>query len=158
MIDQSGLRLNVGIILANQQNQLFWGRRAGALEIWQFPQGGIQQPETPEQAMYRELREELGLRPEDIKILGVTRNWLSYYLPKHLRRTHTKPFCIGQKQKWFMLRLLSDEAAIHFDATDYPEFSDWRWVDYWYPVQQVITFKKSVYKRALEELESFIKE
>lgn len=152
MIDQTGLRLNVGIILVNTKNQLFWGKRTGHFDVWQFPQGGIQPPETPEQAMYRELNEEIGLTPEDIQILGATRGWLSYYLPKRLRRVGKKPFCIGQKQKWFMLRLLGQDSAIRFDLTSSPEFSHWCWVDYWYPVEQVITFKKAVYRQALKEL------
>ncbi len=151
MIDRKGLRPNVGIILINSEKRVFWGRRVGNLNIWQFPQGGIIQPETPEQAMYRELNEEVGLLPEHVQVLGISKYWLSYYLPAHLRRYSHKPFCIGQKQKWFLLKLLANDITISFDQTPSPEFCSWRWVDYWYPLNHVIAFKKQVYKKALEE-------
>jgi putative (di)nucleoside polyphosphate hydrolase len=156
MVDKNGFRLNVGIVLSNPQKQLFWGRRSGKKDAWQFPQGGIQRSETPEQAMYRELYEETGLSQTDVQLLGQTQHWFCYYLPKYLRRPHEKPLCIGQKQKWFLLQLLADEQRICFDHTDTPEFTDWRWVDYWYPLEQVIQFKKEVYKNALKELEPFL--
>lgn len=153
MIDRSGFRLNVGIILANAEGRLFWGRRIGQAHAWQFPQGGIQEHETLEEAMYRELAEELGLLPEDVKVIAVTKHWLYYRLPKHFRRHHKKPVCIGQKQKWFLLQLLGDQQRIRFDTTDAPEFDEWQWVDYWRPVEQVISFKRQVYKKALLEFE-----
>lgn len=155
MIDRSGFRLNVGIILANSEGRLFWGRRIGQAHAWQFPQGGIQEYETLQEAMYRELAEELGLLPEDVKVVAVTRHWLYYRLPKHMRRHHAKPLCIGQKQKWFLLQLLGDEQRIRFDTTGSPEFDEWRWVDYWQPLEQVIAFKRQVYKKALREFESW---
>lgn len=151
MVDKHGFRLNVGIILSNPSGHVFWGRRVGQHDAWQFPQGGIHHNETPQQAMYRELYEEIGLEPPHVKLLAESKNWLSYHLPKHLLRPQQKPFCIGQKQKWFLLRLVGDETAICFDRTQKPEFSSWCWVDYWHPVEQVIPFKKQVYKNALEE-------
>ena len=151
MIDNKGYRLNVGIILMNGDGNVFWGRRAGK-KGWQFPQGGLDNYETVEEAMYRELGEELGLTVNDVKVLGVTRPWLYYQLPYNFRRHHQKPLCIGQKQKWYLLRLLSDDASIHFDQTSVPEFDQWQWVDYWSPVDKVITFKRDVYKQALGEL------
>lgn len=156
MIDQHGFRLNVGIILINEEDRVFWGRRIGQIDAWQFPQGGIQNYETLQEAMYRELTEELGLVKEDVEILGMTKQWLYYRLPKHLRRHYSKPLCVGQKQKWFLLRLLGEESRIRFDATDSPEFDKWHWVDYWYPIEQVITFKRQVYKKALEEFEPLL--
>lgn len=156
MVDSNGFRLNVGIILANDSGELFWGRRPGKKDAWQFPQGGIQHNETPEKAMYRELYEEVGLKRDDVKILAQTQQWFCYYLPEHLRRPEQKPFCVGQKQKWFLLRLLSDEKAIHFDHTHKPEFTAWRWIDYWAPLKQVVSFKQEVYKNVLEELRPFL--
>ncbi len=156
MIDQHGFRLNVGIILTNNQGHVFWGRRIGQADAWQFPQGGIQDYETLQEAMYRELTEELGLEKADVAVLGITRHWLYYRLPKHLRRNYSKPLCVGQKQKWFLLRLLSDENRIRFDLTDSPEFDQWQWVDYWQPIDQVIAFKRQVYKKALEEFAPLI--
>lgn len=156
MIDKDGLRKNVGIILTNDKGQLFWGRRSDKQNAWQFPQGGMYENETIEEAMYRELYEELGLKPEDVSILGITRRWLRYYLPRHLRRYHSKPLCIGQKQKWFLLKLLSSENNIKLDTSPDQEFDHWKWVSYWQPLQEVIIFKRQVYKLALKEFEKLI--
>jgi putative (di)nucleoside polyphosphate hydrolase len=151
VIDAHGFRLNVGIILANDQGRVFWGKRAGWEDAWQFPQGGVQDNETLEETMYRELGEELGLLNTDVKIIGMTQGWLNYYLPKHLRRYRSKPLCIGQRQKWFLLQLVSADEAIRLDACESPEFDSWRWVDYWYPLQHVVAFKREVYRKALQE-------
>jgi putative (di)nucleoside polyphosphate hydrolase len=81
-----------------------------------------------------------------------TRGWLRYRLPRRYVRRHSSPLCVGQKQRWFMLRLLSAESRVRFDTTSHPEFDRWRWVDYWHPVREVIYFKRRVYRKALEEL------
>jgi putative (di)nucleoside polyphosphate hydrolase len=156
MIDEKGYRFNVGIILANWENKLFWARRIGQFDAWQFPQGGISENETLEKAMYRELKEELGLSSSDVEILAISSNWVYYHLPKKYRRYHSKPLCIGQKQKWFLLRFIGKEEHIRFDLTDSPEFDYWNWVDYWHPVEQVIAFKRLVYKAVLKEFEQFL--
>lgn len=150
MIDDDGYRPNVGIVICNKQGQVLWARRFGQ-HSWQFPQGGINPGETPEQAMFRELFEEVGLSRKDVRILGYTRNWLRYKLPKRLVRWDTKPVCIGQKQKWFLLQLLSSEADINMQRSGTPEFDGWRWVSYWYPVRQVVSFKRDVYRRVMKE-------
>lgn len=155
MIDPEGYRPNVGIILTNKHNQVFWAQRVRQ-DSWQFPQGGIRHSETPEQAMYRELREEIGLKPDDVEILGSTSDWLRYRLPEKFLRKGNKPLCIGQKQIWFLLRLTGSEDAVRFDCCETAEFENWRWVDYWLPVKDVIFFKKKVYKRALTELKQYI--
>ena len=156
MIDKYGYRFNVGIILANPVGRLFWGKRLGIKNAWQFPQGGILPEETPNEAMYRELEEELGLVQKDVELLAVSKNWLYYHLPKNLRRYYSKPLCVGQKQKWFLLRLINDENTICLDKTQSPEFESWKWVDYWHPLKQVIEFKRKVYESALNEFESLI--
>lgn len=156
MIDVHGYRLNVGIILCNQDNRLLWARRIGQ-NAWQFPQGGIKQDETPEEALLRELHEEIGLHPQDVSIIGATQNWLRYQLPKRLIRYGSKPLCIGQKQRWFLLRLTGDENNIVLDHSQSPEFEEWCWVDYWHPLQEVVSFKRDVYESALHELAQFIK-
>ncbi len=155
MIDSEGYRLNVGIILCNRQGRLFWGRRVGQ-RTWQFPQGGIQRDESAEQAMFRELAEEVGLRPEHVQIVGYTKGWLRYRLPRHLIRQGNKHTCIGQKQVWFLLRMLSDEGSVRLDLSERPEFDHWQWVDYWYPLRAVVWFKRQVYWRALCELEPLV--
>jgi len=151
VIDADGFRPNVGIILVNDENRLFWGRRVGQ-NAWQFPQGGIKADETPREAMFRELEEEVGLRPEQVEVLGETSRWLRYRLPKRFIRRNAPVLCIGQKQRWFLLRVNCEESDFCLDRFDKPEFDDWRWVDYWVPVKEVIYFKRRVYERALEEL------
>jgi putative (di)nucleoside polyphosphate hydrolase len=131
--------------------QVLWARRIGQ-NAWQFPQGGINASESPEQAMYRELKEEIGLSPEDVEVIAVTRGWLRYRLPKRMIRHHSHPVCVGQKQKWFLLRMLSDDSAVVIDSTNSPEFDGWRWVSYWYPLGQVVAFKRDVYRKAMREL------
>ena len=151
MIDADGFRPNVGIILANAASQVLWAKRIRQ-EAWQFPQGGIQRHETPEQALYRELEEELGLKPEHVALLGVTNDWLRYRLPSRLIRRGRHPVCIGQKQKWFLLRMTCEECLVHFNATGHPEFDSWRWVDFWLPLEEVVAFKRGVYQEALNQL------
>jgi putative (di)nucleoside polyphosphate hydrolase len=151
VIDSEGYRANVGIILCNEENCVFWAKRVKQ-DAWQFPQGGIRENETEEQALYRELEEEIGLRPEHVKVLGSTRHWLRYRLPEKYIRYDSKPVCIGQKQRWFLLRLIGKETDVRLDLSDKPEFDEWRWVDYWHPLQQVISFKREVYRLALSEL------
>lgn len=150
-IDSEGFRANVGIILSNAEGKLLLAGRIGN-KGWQFPQGGMLTGESPEEAMFRELHEEVGLLSGDVEILGSTRDWLRYRLPGKYIRHGKKPLCIGQKQRWFILRLLASEGRLRFDRCDRPEFDRWRWVDFWKPVNEVIYFKRRVYARALQEL------
>ncbi len=153
MIDAEGFRPNVGMILADGRGRVLWARRTGQ-DAWQFPQGGIQPKERPEEALFRELREEIGLLPEHVRVLASTRGWLRYRLPQRLVRSGAKgPLCIGQKQKWFLLEFLGDDSAINLSLDPArPEFDGWEWVSYWYPVNQVVAFKADVYRRAMKEL------
>jgi len=151
VIDPDGFRPNVGIILIRDDAKLFWARRVSR-DGWQFPQGGMNSDETPLEAMYRELSEEVGLQPGDVSVLGSTPGWLRYRLPKRCIRRNEKPVCVGQKQVWFLLRLLESEDRVCFDTTDSPEFSEFRWVDFWYPLTSVVSFKRDVYLRALSLL------
>ncbi len=151
-IDPQGFRANVGIVLIRDDGRVFLGGRAGA-RGWQFPQGGILQGERAEVALYRELEEETGLTGDDVEELGRTRGWLRYRLPQQFRRRNSLPVCIGQKQRWFLLRLTGPESRLKLDATPTPaEFDRWRWAEYWDPVREVIYFKRGVYARALQEL------
>ncbi len=155
LIDSKGYRSNVGIILLNADNDVFWGKRCGQ-EAWQFPQGGMYVGETPEQSLFRELWEEVGLESHEVEILGSTQDWLSYRLPKRFLRYHQKPVVFGQIQKWFLLKITADQKQIKLDASGSPEFEDWQWIDYWRPVKEVISFKRKVYIRALKELRPLI--
>lgn len=156
MIDRDGYRPNVGIILSNGLGKVLWAKRIGQ-DAWQFPQGGIRRDETPEAAMYRELDEEIGLRPEQVRLVGSTRGWLRYRLPRRFIRRNQDPVCIGQKQKWFLLQLLAGEDSLMLDRSGTPEFDGWRWVEYWQPAKEVIFFKRDVYQRALKELSPLVR-
>lgn len=151
MIDPDGYRPNVGIVLMRDDGSVFWARRVSR-DGWQFPQGGMNSDETPVEAMYRELQEETGLAAEHVELLGATPGWLRYRLPRRCVRRGERPVCIGQKQVWFLLRLTGEESALRLDSNDKPEFSEFRWVEFWYPLEHVVSFKREVYLRALHHL------
>jgi putative (di)nucleoside polyphosphate hydrolase len=151
MLDRDGYRPNVGIILVNGRNEVFWGKRIRE-HSWQFPQGGIKRGESPEQAMFRELHEEVGLRPEHVKIIARTRDWLRYDVPQNWVRREWRGHYRGQKQIWFLLRLVGKDSDVQLRANEKPEFDAWRWHDYWIPLESVIDFKREVYRLALDEL------
>ncbi len=155
LIDKEGFRSNIGIIIMNAHDRLLWAKRIGQ-DAWQFPQGGMSAHETPEDTLFRELYEEIGLQENQVRILGRTRHWLRYRLPKGCVRHHTKPLCIGQKQLWFLLRLEVDDAEICLHRQQKPEFDQWQWVSYWYPLRHVVDFKQKVYRKALCELQDTV--
>jgi putative (di)nucleoside polyphosphate hydrolase len=156
MLDREGFRPNVGIILLNAHNEVFWGKRLRE-HSWQFPQGGIKYGETPLQAMYRELHEETGLHPQHVKIIGRTRDWLRYEVPDKFIKREVRGHYRGQKQIWFLLRMIGRDCDICLRATDHPEFDAWRWNEYWVPLEAVIEFKRDVYQLALTELSRFLR-
>lgn len=157
MIDNDGFRPNVGIILANQEGKVLWAKRIGQ-DAWQFPQGGINEGESTKRALFRELEEETGLTKDDVAIIARTKGWLRYKLPDNLVRRNKAPLCIGQKQVWYLLMMRAEDSAVRFDGVAKPEFDSWKWVDYWYPLNQVIPFKRGVYRRALKQLEPRLKD
>src|SRR5258706_10660164 len=131
MLDRDGYRPNVGIILANPKNEGFWGKRVNQ-HAWQFPQGGMKHGETPVQAMYRELEEEIGLHRVHVRVLGRTREWLRYEVPekwsRHAREggreggTEARNAYRGQKQIWFLLRMVGRDCDVSLRASGHPEF------------------------------------
>ena len=153
MIDADGYRANVGIVVCNQQGKVMWARRVGQ-DAWQFPQGGISAGEMPADAMYRELTEETGLGEKDVSVLASTSSWLRYKLPRRFVRKNSEPRCVGQKQIWYLLQLVASEEKFDLSSSPKPEFDQWKWVDYWYPVDNVVFFKRRVYQCALLQLES----
>ena len=164
MLDKEGYRPNVGIILANQRNEVFWGKRVHQ-HAWQFPQGGIQRGETPREAMFRELEEEIGLARPHVRILGRTRDWLRYEVPekwsRHAREGNgnasaSRSAYRGQKQIWFLLRMAGRDCDVKLRASGHPEFDAWRWHDYWVPIEAVVEFKRDVYRQALIELHRYL--
>ena len=154
MIDKEGYRENVAIVIINDDHKVLWAKRTNE-NAWQFPQGGIKSNETIEEAMFRELKEEVGIDESKIEILGRTNDWLYYDVPKNLVRKVNNLYK-GQKQIWFLLKFLGNENDIYLKNSPKPEFDNWSWVDYWKPNKEVIDFKKDVYSKALIQLESFI--
>jgi putative (di)nucleoside polyphosphate hydrolase len=150
VIDREGFRVNIGIVLSGDDGRLFLGRRARG-RGWQFPQGGVSLGESLEESLFRELQEEIGLCAADVQVLGRTRQWLRYRLPARFVRRDVQPLCVGQKQHWFLLQLRQSANAFRFDATASPEFDQWRWVDYWQPIREVVYFKRAVYSEVLHE-------
>jgi putative (di)nucleoside polyphosphate hydrolase len=155
MLDREGFRPNVGIILLNQRNQVFWGKRIRT-HSWQFPQGGIDRGESPEQAMFRELHEEVGLHPEHVRVVARTRDWLRYEVPDRFIRRDARGHYKGQKQIWYLLQLVGHDWDLNLRATNHPEFDAWRWNDYWVPLDVVVEFKRGVYEMALTELARYL--
>ena len=162
MLDRDGYRPNVGILLVNTHNDVFWGKRVNQ-HAWQFPQGGIQPGETPLQAMYRELEEEIGLLRAHVRILGRTREWLRYEVPEKWARrqrekegTRAGAAYRGQKQIWYLLRMVGRDCDVRLRGSGHPEFDAWRWHDYWVPLEAVIDFKREVYRQALIELHRYL--
>lgn len=155
MLDREGFRPNVGIILLNANNEVWWGKRVRE-HSWQFPQGGIKYGESPEQAMFRELEEETGLLPSHVKVIGRTRDWLRYEVPDHFIKREIRGHYRGQKQIWFLLRMVGRDCDVNLRASNHPEFDAWRWHEYWVPLDVVIEFKRGVYQLALQELSRFI--
>ncbi len=156
MIDGDGYRPNVGIILCNKANRVFLGKRLGE-ESWQFPQGGIDQGESPEDAMFRELEEEVGLKKRHVEILAKTQDWLRYDVPVKWIKPERRHIYKGQKQIWFLLRLVGKDSDVSLEKNKSPEFDGWRWGDYWVPLNSIIKFKREVYRHALVELAPHLK-
>ena len=112
MVDKDGYRSNVAMVISNGRGQVFWAKRVGQ-RAWQFPQGGVDYKESVEQALYRELYEEIGLTAEDVSVVGRTRRWLRYKIPPNLRRNKGSDVCIGQKQKWFIVKFTGNDSEIN---------------------------------------------
>ena len=155
MLDREGYRPNVGIVLLDAKNRVFWGKRARE-QAWQFPQGGIKPGESPETAMYRELYEEIGLMPQHVRPIARTRDWLRYDVPTNWIRREWRGAYRGQKQIWFLLRFTGSAADVDLHTTGQPEFDGWKWHEYWATIDEVINFKQQVYERALTELSQHV--
>lgn len=151
MIDKEGYRANVGIVIINDKNQILLAKRCQQ-DNWQLPQGGIDNGESDLEALFRELEEEVGLTPKHVNVIAKTQKWLRYNLPDSCIRRKQKPICIGQKQVWFLLKLIGEDNNIKLDTHTKIEFDDWMWVDYWHPIQVIIDFKKPVYEDMLKSL------
>ena len=150
---KTGYRLNVAMIVLNKENKSLFCKRRNT-DNWQFPQGGVDEDETIESAMFRELNEEVGLNEENVEIKAVTTNLIYYDIPKNIRSRVLGRKFKGQAQKEFLLKLISGE--IDLNKENIPEFYKYTWVPFWYPLNQVVDFKKEAYRNALIEFKNQI--
>ena len=151
-----GYRSNVGMMIINSEKKVLMCTRIhseGQTYRLQMPQGGIDKGEKPIQAVYREMREEIGLSHEDVRFMAMTRKWYKYDLPEAVRR---KKSIRGQRQKWFLFLMVVPDSKIDFTAFDIQEFVDFKWVDLDKVKDSVITFKQPVYEQVVEEFRPFI--
>jgi len=148
------LRLGVGIIVLNNENQVFVGKRKdNPTDRWQMPQGGVDQGENLEEAMKRELKEETSI--QNIKIIKELDEWTEYELPDYLLGKIWKGKYKGQRQKWFIVRFLGDDTEINLN-TKYPEFIEWQWIKIENLPEVIVPFKKKVYEDLLPRIKSSI--
>jgi len=155
-IKEKGYRLNVGIIVANSEGKLLYCKRKKS-NNWQFPQGGIDRNENPFLAALRELYEEVGIQKDKVKLIKESENWYKYDLPsKYKKNNFLWNDFKGQKQKWFLFKL-TEEVLIDLNNENNPEFDEFDWVDYWKPLDEIVEFKREIYKKVLSELESAYK-
>ena len=148
------LRIGVGVIVLNEKNEIFVGKRKdNPVDKWQMPQGGVDKNENFLTAMKRELEEETSIK--NIKILKELDGWFEYELPKNLLGIIWKGKFRGQKQKWFIVKFNGNENEINL-KTKIPEFIEWKWITIDELPKVIVDFKKNMYERILVELKNFI--
>jgi putative (di)nucleoside polyphosphate hydrolase len=150
-------RPNVGLALFHHTGLVFLGKRYGAEGPyqWQMPQGGVDRGEDAREAAYRELEEEIGVKPEHADILEETEGWLYYEFPRDVRaKMKQRGRYVGQKQKWFAFRFKGRDADIRLD-THTPEFSDWRWAALETAPALVIPFKRAIYEDVAKRFQKY---
>jgi putative (di)nucleoside polyphosphate hydrolase len=150
---KTGYRLNVAMIVLNEDNKVLFCKRRNT-ENWQFPQGGVDENENIESAMFRELNEEVGLEKDNVEIKAVSQNLIYYDIPKSIRSRVLGGKFNGQAQKYFLLKLISGDVDLNRENT--PEFDEYSWVPFWYPLNQAVDFKKEAYRSALIEFKNQI--
>ena len=150
-----GYRPNVAMVVLNSKNKVLICRRTNT-KTWQFPQGGVDDNENLEKAMYRELLEEVGLRKDDVQYIGESDDTIIYDIPKTIRSKVLGGKFKGQEQKWFLLRIKNDDHEIRLDYEAFPEFDTFEWVSFWQPIDRIVDFKREAYRKALSELRFLI--
>lgn len=148
MIESPYYRPGVGIALFNRQGEVFIGERLDHPGSWQMPQGGIDEGEEPEIAVFRELEEETGTR--NAEILEVMDGWTHYDFPYHVAMRLWDAKYRGQKQKWIAMRFLGDDSEINVSRHSHPEFRSWRWVSLDKLLDYIVPFKREVYATVID--------
>ena len=146
----------VGIMILNQENQILVGRRIDHPSgYWQMPQGGIDENEEPQEAVWREMMEEIGTN--NAKLINISKQWLSYEIPDDtLKKLPWGNIYVGQTQKWFVFRFIGRDQDINV-GTENPEFSEWKWSNHINLIDNAVPFKKNLYKKVLEEFKNLFK-
>ncbi len=157
MIRINSRRIGVGILLLNEEKKVFVGKRLDIKsEAWQMPQGGVTKGEELEDAAYRELYEETGIKKA--KIIFKSKKWFQYNIPLSLKKKLWKGKYFGQKQKWFVMKFNGDEKKDINLNTGKAEFCNWKWVNLNELENLIVPFKKEMYKKIVKEFEYKIKE
>tara|TARA_B110000003_G_scaffold206618_1_gene205479 strand:- start:114 stop:599 length:486 start_codon:yes stop_codon:yes gene_type:complete len=155
-IDKLPYRPNVGIMVVNKDGHIFVAKRIDHYsDAWQMPQGGIEPDEDLQTAALRELHEETGISDNKVDQVAEIEEWITYDLPTNLIPQLWNGKYRGQKQKWFLMKFLGDDADIDIE-TQHPEFSSWKWIAPEELPQTIVSFKRDVYVRVLDEFQSFI--
>ena len=140
----------VGMMIVNNKNKILVGKRLDHPSgHWQMPQGGIDENENPEEAVWREMQEEIGTN--NAKMIKQSNQWINYKIP--LETLKTLPWgqeYVGQTQKWFLAEILCEDSCINLNASSPIEFVDWTWSSYWHPVNGGVDFKKATYRKVLK--------
>lgn len=154
MLKETEYRPNVSAVILSskypEKCEFFIAHRSDIKNAWQFPQGGIDKGETPQEALLRELQEEIGYN--DIEIIAEFPEWISYEFPNVISKK-MYPFK-GQRQKYFLVRLKED-IYINLNAHSVPEFEEYEFVTYQDLFKRVTFFKRKIYRRVIDY---FIKE
>ena len=150
MINLLPYRLGVGLVIINDQLEIFTGRRLDNTKAWQMPQGGIDNNEIPLEAAYREMYEETGIRKSKVTLLKQTKTWYRYDLPQEIQNKFWGGKFRGQSQKWFLFKFIGTEFDINIKTKD-QEFSDWKWSEKTEMLDSIVPFKRSLYQSVLKD-------
>jgi putative (di)nucleoside polyphosphate hydrolase len=146
-------RPNVGLMLIGPERQVFVGRRLNQPDAWQMPQGGVDKGETPLEAAFRELGEEVGTTKA--LLLRESRDWLTYDVPEAMQPAHWKGRWRGQAQKWFALGFTGHDSDIDL-AAHHQEFDAWRWAPARELSELIVPWKRPVYDAVLKEFADLV--
>lgn len=147
-------RACAGVVLMSRAGKVFVGERIDTPGAWQMPQGGIDDGEAPRDAALRELEEEIGVAADLVSVIARTDGWVYYDLPDHLKGKLWKGRYRGQKQRWFLLRFEGMDSDISIE-TKHPEFARWKWVDPGAVVENIVPFKREVYREVMGEFSKY---